>query len=250
MRTKELSCPSGLIGVARAFKLKEEEFLADKKLNRAGGAITKLLNACWMETKDFGPYPKGDRFLWSSALASDRMFLFIQLRILTLGPEYEFRIKCKGCPKMFAWKMDLNELDVDPCSETVKNFVRTGTGIPFVLSDGRSGQWKPLTGDDESALNSTDSLEADKDTSRVIAQRLINVENTTTKIELIKLAEDLEIEDVDMLLDTFEKEEGGVDLLFDVVCPACGTVQQVSLPFEASFYSKRQRFVHTTRRRG
>lgn len=73
-----VTCPSGLSGMVRGMKVREERVLADRKLAKHGGQLDELLTSCWEETVEPGPYdfrdkPIDDALLSSgSAVASSR----------------------------------------------------------------------------------------------------------------------------------------------------------------------------------
>jgi len=51
--THTITCPSGLTGVLRGMKVREERVLADRRLAKSGGQLDALLSACWEQTDPF-----------------------------------------------------------------------------------------------------------------------------------------------------------------------------------------------------
>ena len=76
--TVEITCPSGLQGVIRGFKAKEANHLANKSALRSGQAFNKLLQGCWLETTNPGPYELEGEIDWNKALATDGVKAFSQ----------------------------------------------------------------------------------------------------------------------------------------------------------------------------
>jgi hypothetical protein len=57
--TRVITCPVRLSGSIRGLKVREERFLADRKLAKAGSVVDKLLRACQKETAGPGLYGCG-----------------------------------------------------------------------------------------------------------------------------------------------------------------------------------------------
>jgi len=116
-----ITCPTGLTGSIRGLKVREERFLADRKLAKTGSVVDELLRACWEETHDAGPYDFGGKTIdWDKVLQGDRFFALIEIRALTYGSEYAFSVTCSeaGCRARIDWELDLRQPGgrVLPCS--------------------------------------------------------------------------------------------------------------------------------------
>jgi hypothetical protein len=88
-----ITCPSGLNCRIRGTKVREERVLADRRLAKSGGQVDELLAACWEETLDASPYDFGEKAIdWGVVLQSDRFYALLQIRALTCGPTYAFKV--------------------------------------------------------------------------------------------------------------------------------------------------------------
>ena len=73
--SETITCPSGLVGVIRGMRSREERILADRQLMKSGGQMDRLLDACWEETVDAGPYDFAEGAVdWGKVLQGDRFF--------------------------------------------------------------------------------------------------------------------------------------------------------------------------------
>lgn len=249
----EITCPSGLRGVLRGMKVKDEQLFTDRKLTKSGQVITRLLDACWVETQDPGPYNlQGGRMLWGSALSSDRTYTLLQLRIASHGPDYEFRVTCSNgvCQYAFGWGVDLSKFDIRPVSEAGRQAVKSGVPAQISLVDGRVAKCKLLTGDDEQFFASLGPEHENKMIINNLARRIVELDSKTGWLDIVALVEDMESKVADALLDATDDLEGGVETGFDVECPKCHSTQSMVLPFEPGFFSSRKRFAPTKKKAG
>ena len=242
----EVSCPSGLSGALRGMKVKDEQAFTDRKLIKSGKVISYLLDSCWLETKDPGPYVipvnKPD---WDVVLSSDRTYLLVQLRVASYGPKYDFRVTCGSCRHHFMWTVDLTELDVQQVSDEGRRHAKSGDPLIVSLSDGRSVKCRLLTGKDEEYFATLGAKDEARMLTLHLARRIVEIDGKTHWNDVLKAVEDLEAGVADELWNVTDQLEGGVDTMFDIECPSCGRVQQVALPFEATFFSSRKRFVRS-----
>lgn len=242
----DVTCPSGLRGSLRGMKVKDEQLFTDRKLVKAGRVISSILDACWLETKDPGPYmlPAGKPD-WDAVLSSDRTHLLVQLRIASYGAKYDFRVTCGSCRHHFVWTVDLSQLDVKEVSDAGRQHVKTKEPLVITLPDGRQARCRLLTGKDEEFFSTLSAKDESKVLSYHLARRIVEIDGQTHWREIFQIVEELEASTADHLWNVTDELEGGVDTMFDIECPSCFRVQQVALPFEASFFSSRKRFAHS-----
>lgn len=240
----EVTCPSGLRGSLRGMKVKDEQLFADRKLVKAGKVISSLLDACWVETQDPGPYKMANKARpdWDSVLSADRTFLLIQLRIASYGPNYDFRVTCGSCRHHFLWKVDLSKFEVVPVSEPGRQHVKTSEPLLVNLPDGRTVKCRLLTGSDEEFFGSLGAKDEAKTLTYHLARRIVEIDGQKHWREVLQIVEELEAKDADFLWNVTDDLEGGIDTQFDIECPSCFHPQQVILPFESGFFSTRKRF--------
>lgn len=240
----EVTCPSGLQGRIRGMKVKDEQLFTNRKLATSGRVITELLRACWLETTNPGPYSFDGLPIWEQVLSSDRTFILIRLRVASYGPDYEFRVTCNACRKIYGWGVDLEEdIDVLPVSEVGLESVRSGEPIPIELVNGGVAKCRLMRGEDDTFLATLGVKDEAKVMTYHLARRIVELNGKQRFREIVPLLEDMEAVVGDRLWDATDELEGGVETMFDVECPTCGNVQQVLLPFGAEFFSSRKRYV-------
>ena len=133
-----ITCPSGLAGVVRGLKVREERILAARKLAKANAQLDELLRACWLETHDPGPYSATEgRIDWDGVLQGDRFYALLMIRIATYGPEYAFGVSCaeERCRARFEWELDLRELQVRKLSDASRALFVAGNRFETTLPD-------------------------------------------------------------------------------------------------------------------
>lgn len=240
----EITCPSGLRGVIRGLKVKDEQLFLDRKAARQGHSITNLLNSCWTETLDWGPYRPSDNGLaWLHAVSADRIFTLIQLRIKSYGGAYSFRLTCPTCGAHYPWTVDLVQLPVKPVSDVGVQAFRAGEPYVVKLPDGRQVKCRMLNGEDESFLAKQGMKEQHRTLAMHLARRIVELDGKTKFRDILALVEDMEANMADALWNETDEAEGGVDTSFDVECPECSNLQRVVLPFDAGFLSNRKQSI-------
>ena len=237
--THTITCPSGLTGVLRGMKVREERVLTDRKLAKSGGQLDALLSACWEQTLETGPYDFGGQKLdWGRVLQGDRFYALLQLRALTYGPEYAFSVGCQNvsCRARFEWELDLNELPVRTLSPESLDRFSGGNRFETTLPDAGAKVWfKLFTGADERKLPQLRRSAGDRLLSAMLGQRVVEIEGVSSK-EKRRYLEELSLRDADHLVDEFDRVDCGVDTALEVECPECFTVQEVELPFDQGFF--------------
>ena len=246
-----ITCPTGLTGSIRGLKVREERFLADRKLAKSGSVVDELLRACWEETHDAGPYDFGGKTIdWDKVLQGDRFFALLEIRALTYGSEYAFSVTCSepGCRARIDWELDLRQLPVRAFSEASRAAFLDGNRFETKLPDaGRRAWFRLLTGADERKLPAIKRNAGERMLSAMLAFRCIEVEGVEDK-DKRRFLEDISMRDADFLLDEFDRVDCGVETTLEVECPECFARQHVQLPFDQSFFLPGK--ARTARRRG
>jgi hypothetical protein len=245
----EITCPSGLRGVLREMKVKDEQLFTDRKLVRTGRAVGALLEACWEQTTDFGPYSDEGQFDWDQVASVDRTYAVVQLRMLSYGEKYEFNVTCSACREPFSWEVNLNDLAVAPVSKQGIAHLKDGKPIQVEMPDGKTLHCRITTGEDERFLQKRGASEESKLLTYQLVRRIVQMDGLTTFPQIVTALEDMPASHADYLWNETDYHEGGIDTAFDVQCESCGSIQQVFLPFEAAFFSNRDRFARTRKRR-
>lgn len=255
----EITCPSGLKGLIRGFKVKDEQILSDPALVRDGRVITKLLENCWIETTDPGPYTflaNGEEYKrpgWERILQGDRLFALVQMRIKTYGAEYEFDVQCANntCGQNIPWRMKLTDLACRELSDESREKVRRGEHFEMHIVDGPKVTYRLLTGEDDRFMAKLKESNPSKLLNGMLRRRIVEIEGVGKEPRKIReFIEDLELGDADRLRDELEEADCGLQTEFDVFCTFCAYDQSVILPLEMGFFSSRKRFSRSRRRSG
>lgn len=234
----EITCPSGLRGRIRKLKVKEQGQL----LARVGGGkgrrrnddrMDGLLDACWEETLDPGPYrfPSG-RPVWQDVITGDRYYVFLKIREATFGAEYEFRVQCSRCRSSFYWKLNLGDLEVKELPEEGRGHLVTGEPFEVELPGGDVVKFHIPRGKHEGAGQSHG---LDRLSGSVLA-RLDSIGDATDRKQMAEVLGELGLDELDLLLEEMEKVDGGVETSFEVLCPECEWESTIVLPFDRTFF--------------
>jgi hypothetical protein len=229
MATREITCPSGLAGTVRGLTVAEAEVLTDRRLVHEGLVPDKVLGTAWEDTTDTGPYDvkENGTINWDHVLVCDRFFALMMVRVATYGPEYEFKVGCQGCKQSIEWGLNLEELPTRAISEESlevfkkdnRHRVKVGNRtVVFQLLNGakeRKAQ-KALRGSKNRLVTA-------------LAQRITEIEGEKNKMLWIR---NLPMQDAVNLIESFDEHDGGVETAVDIICPECGMVQGVALPFD------------------
>ncbi len=234
-----ITCPSGLTGRIRGMKTREERFLADRKLAKAGTQLDPILAACWEETLDPGPYDFGDNPIdWSKVLVGDRFFTLLQIRVASYGPDYTFSVCCdnRSCRAKIDWELSLLDLPVVALSEESRAAYLAGNRFETRLPDaGRRVWFHLLSGNDERRMTQLRKGASERPLSTLLHARLDQIEGVDARDKL-KFIEDLAISDVTFLLGVFDRADCGVETEIDIECPECLGSQSVELPLDKGFF--------------
>ena len=234
---KTITCPSGLSGEIRGLTGKAFELLTDRKLQRSGLFVDKILDQCWVQTIDTGPYAfaEGAKPDWQKVLVGDRFFAIMQVRCCLYGPVYEFQVKCGDCGRPINWTVDLEEqLTIRKLSDEDREAFLNGNRVTGQLPDGRTFTFKLPTGADERR-----AAQLDDQPSAFMAtliSRIIEIEGVPEG-GMRRFFEDADMSVMFGVLAEMDRHDCGVQTDFEVECqnPRCGSVQSVQIPFGQGF---------------
>lgn len=242
--SETITCPSGLSGRIRGMKAREERILADRKLARSGAQLEQILEACWEETLDVGPYDFGGGPVdWNKVLQGDRFYTLLQVRSLSYGPMYAFSVSCenRSCRARIEWEIDLRELPVRRLSDESRATFLATNRFPAVLPDaGRSVMFRLLTGNDERRMSALRRAAGERPITTLLGFRLDSIDGIEPR-DRQRFIEDLSMSDVTHLLGEFDRVDCGVETEIDIECADCLGVTRVELPFGKSFFLPERR---------
>jgi hypothetical protein len=239
-----IECPSGLQVQIRGLKGKEGRLLGDKQAIRQGTVLETMLQACTEQVVDPGPYAitPGKAFDWSEALIGDRFYAFLQIRLLSFGAQYIFKIQCKDdlCRKQFEQQIDLEkDLEITRLSDEDREVFRTGGTFTTSLRDGRDVRYRLPTGADEkkaSRSRASNSALVDMLTLRIVSIEGVGESGSDIKNSNVRtFLEELDWSELVGLLNALDEHDCGVKTDIEIECPECGGVQEVPLPFARGF---------------
>lgn len=232
---REIVCPSGLAGIVRPLKMKESRHLTNRQLEEQGRLVETLVDSCWCETTDPGPYTlaKDNRVDWGRVLQGDRFHALIQVAIETYGKGYDFHLSCESCRRRIDWSADLEALDVYDLPE--ESIAKIKAGDNRFEATTRTGQrvWhRLLVGEDERQIARWHNEGIRDILERTFLRRLVEVEDVE-KGALSDWVADLDFGESDHLREQFEEADCGIETEIQIACPrvSCASVQKVELPF-------------------
>lgn len=249
-----ITCPSGLKGEIRHLTIRDGRWLTDKKIQRQGKLIDRILSECWTSTEDRGIYKFNGLPNWGDVLIGDRDYALIAIRHESWG-SYEFKITCESCGERFVWDLDLSEMleqQIQPLHKDSKAIF--GDGNLFTdeieLDETRSVQFKLAIGKDSAAAfrgrqsgrkrrNRSDDEQVPNMLVDAIMVRLTTVsgiDNGEHNKGLRDYLESLPMRSLKKFIDTFDKRDCGVDTTVEYECSDCGVRGDIDLPFDQGFF--------------
>ena len=239
--TAILELPSGYLDesgvlhreiVLREMDGRDEDILSNQKISMQS-RMNKLTENC---IQSIGPYSKSDT-RWSDIVLSlpviDRLWIVLQIRILTVGNIFTAQVKCPNdeCGKYSQQNVDLNDFAVTGLAEPDK---RSYSGVlprsnkPYVC--------KIFTGADEGKLAKVAQKNKDDLMSLAIASRLLSLDGKSAPIGLDAL-KSLSVLDRQHLRNAFKKHEGEIDRKMVCTCRFCDTEFEESIDLDtANFF--------------
>lgn len=236
----EITCPSGLKGEIRKYKVGDLNVFTDKKARRKGTDIeASLVRAIWTRTIDRGPYVyDGDEPPWTGdVLYGDRFYTLIQARILTRGPSYQFRVQCESgsCEAPFDWDVNLESLRVQRLSEASRKVLENGNKLESALPGGDKVGWSLLTGRVQRRAQQY-GKEHGPGVNVMYASRLWHVNGDENARKFVDFMTNLDLGDFNHLEREMVQADCGYETTIEVECPECGRIQEVELPMGRDFF--------------
>ena len=220
----------------REMKGHEEDILASKRI---GGPekITAILGNCITRIGNIAE-PPIIRQLAAKLTITDRVYLMLTLRILSLGANYDFDVTCPKCGTPSSHKVRLDDLDVRPPeNKKVHEY-------PLTLPSGKAVILRIMTAEDEVKLE-RGGMDRDSLSLAIIA-RLKTLNGQSPSIAEVK---DLGLRDRCYIRDHYERIEGNVDTDIDAHCPSCRFDFKTSIDVgQPSFFFPRTPGTQVTRR--
>lgn len=198
---------------------------------QGNNVFSKILKSCITEPKNID---------LSKMVAADELYLVMQLRMITYGPEYKVDVDCPYCGKKETYTVMLNELDVNVLPD---DFVE-----PMIISLPRTGHKVALR-----VLRNEDSEFIDRFSKKFAKQFNQDVREVEYVSRLAKFiheingrkidfetardfVENLPSRDTAAIRNAFNKIQVGVDTSVTVECKSCGEEFTFGMPLTSEFF--------------
>lgn len=244
-----ITCPSGLEGEVRALRVVEEKITRDPKTIKSGAVVYDLAKTCWIETYQTGP--NGDIEVgtkpidWRKVPQGDAFYVFLRIRALTYGNDYDFQHSCEGCRSTITWTLLFDQFDVKPFSEEGLACWKGGPPIETTTESGIGVRFCMLSGEDDRYITNMMKGRDITHNQAATIQRIVSVDgidehDRDARLKVVRWVENLDAGEADALHEAMELHDCGVDTDIEIVCKNCFFEQVISLPLGPGFF-RRQR---------
>lgn len=210
----------------REMTVKEEKGLFSSK--RPFNKIIDLIKGCIVEP---------DGLDVKKLPLTEIVYLLFQLRKLSLGSDYKYKLVCGACNRNIEKEISLDEFEV--------RYLRDGATPTYScdIASGAKVTFKYLTGDDQIDIDNVVRMRASKagvnfDGGFVyrLAKQIseINGEQVSTP-EKEMFIDKLTHSELETLNETITDNEFGIDLSVVIDCPWCNNLDEVVVPITQDF---------------
>ena len=199
--------------------------------SQGSNVFQKLLKSCITDPKDLDT---------NQLIASDELFLVLQLRMITYGPEYKVDAQCPNCGQTHTYTVMLNELDVNYLDDDFKE--------PIEVTLPRSGHKLSLK-----ILRNEDSDFVDRFSKKFAKTFNLNIREVEFTARLAKYITAIDGKNVDFetardfvehmvsrdsaeIRSAMNKILVGVDTRVTVDCQGCGEEFTFGMPLTSEFF--------------
>lgn len=202
-------------------------------------AVERLLDRCLLSRE----VPVADM------LSGDRTYLLLQIRALTLWPEYTIQTRCSMCRHSWPLQVDLTR-DLRVMALTEEDRETFDVELPVC---GKRVTLRRLLGSDERAMevyarqqgrrsSAPDALASDPTYNYATALCITAIDGEPADVRAaMALLETPPLHGRDSLLlrRALEDNDCGVQLQVDATCPSCGAEREVMVPLDMEFFRPR-----------
>ncbi|AYO30591.1 hypothetical protein D2962_08130 [Biomaibacter acetigenes] len=204
-------------GELREMTTAEEDMLLNRRQGREWEAINKVLQACLLT-------PGVDVM---NMLVGDRVFALLQLRRITYGDAFVFRVTCPRCNARFEWEENLGDLKIKYLEDP--EHAKPEHTFTFTLpKSGKVINWRMLRGKDEQKMATMRRDHPDALMTSIMLLRVVEIEGE--KMVTRKAFAELPASDAAAFRGEVEAKECGIDTAITVECPECWNAFDMDLP--------------------
>jgi len=207
----------------------DQDILRNPKLNKAGLAVDKLLQAVVL-----------DNINTDELLSGDREALLLALRVDAFDSLYEPGIKyeCEVCEESFIPKFDLGQLE--PRTPTKELLEQSGNIFEIMLPSGVKVGLKFLTNKEEIQITefakNADNILANSKTTIRRWFHVVSFDDITDRANIRDEMFALDIKDARAIDKFLQDNEPGIFMRQEVECPDCSSRQIVAIPITQAFF--------------
>jgi hypothetical protein len=244
MSTFEHTCPSGLTGEMKKWKVSDLAIFAKRAiLRRPGPAIeAELAKRAWVQTTDQGIYTFEGKPHWTGDILQGDLFDVVrQARIATWGPDCSYDFKCEDpmCREKIPMTVPLDKMKVREMSDEAKAVWANDNEIRWTFPEcGREVVYCLATAK-TMALADKLSRQHGRSMHAIWASRCKSIEGVSSPGRFVDFLGDLDPLDGADFEDELDRLTPGVDTAVEMVCEECGLEQEQDMPFGANFFTPR-----------
>jgi hypothetical protein len=210
----------------------EEELLLSRRLDPTD-KIIQVIASCVTDIwgiKPDGTATKIERTFADVVVAGlspiDKIWLFLKLRSISLGPNFEFEYNCENCGTKNLYKINLDEIE-----RTVPGKVQFE--YQLTLPSGKVAVCRLPVGETSVNLMKL-SVQDVNYASKSILLRLVSLDGKPADLNAVRA---LSMRDRNYLREKFNEYEGSLDTTKILKCGACGSEVRVDIDFaQPSFF--------------
>jgi hypothetical protein len=210
----------------REMTVKEEKGLFSSK--RPFQKIVDLIKSCIAEPMDLNI---------RKLPLSEIVFLLFQLRKLSLGSDYKYKLVCTSCGRNLEKEISLNDFEV--------RYLRDGAMPTYScdLPSGRTISFRYLIGEDQIDIDNVVRMRGQKagqnfDNGFVykLAKQIHEVDGQQLSMpEKEMFVDSLTHSELEIVNNTIDNNEFGIDLSVIIDCQFCGNLDEVIIPITQDF---------------
>lgn len=210
----------------------EEDILSSRAYIKKGTVITELLKSCILDKT----------INVQDMISGDKNAVMISVRITGYGAIYPAEVQCGACEHVYDHDFDLSKLEIKRLEiqpiEHGKNLFHYKLPV-----SGKDVLFKFLTGQDEDEISRHQEVMKkklgmiqDKNITSKLKHCIIEVDGDSNRANIAKFVDRMRAKDSKDLRKYIDKHEPGILMKQETVCPACGNIEEVTMPFSGQFF--------------